>query len=229
MSNQNYTVQDWMKENTHRKELQKKSLIGDLKVSWNEIREKQWEAFNMALEMQNEVYKRKAQGKTNDWLKREIDKVQSWINDHIEMEQLYLENKAGNSNSIGDAIITGKTYESIKNTYEDYQSGKKAAAIIESKNGSRYSKSRLFQMYVYKDYLSFLKKINGKNQDEREKYNSENFWESAISLYQNDNGLDTYEDVYNHIKEVTGMEPVKKLSTMKTTIPKKIRKRMNKG
>jgi len=166
---QEYTIQNWMNENTTKQELQKLALREDINVSWNEIREKQWQAFNMALEMQLEAYKRKAEGKSNAWLKKEIDKVQSWINNHVEMEQFYIENKAGDTKNIGDAIITGKMYKSIKNTYENYQSGKRAAAIIEAKQGGEYSISRLFQMYVNKNYLNLLDELLHGTPTERKK------------------------------------------------------------
>lgn len=91
-----------------------------------------------------------------------------------------------------------KHFESDGLTDEDKQLAARYEGLTENNE-------RLRAAIIYKQIKKFEQDLKGAgnrvNYGEREKYHSDNYWDTAFNLYYNsNNSLNTWHDVYNHIE-----------------------------
>ena len=118
---------------------------------FQKIKEARQLAFKQSVEMTVNSLKIRAADKNKDWVEKEFEIINRFLKEHPEIEQKYIE---GTTSS---ALITGKKFLQIQQTYERYKQGGIFQVWLYDTNGKT---DKLHQMYVMKEYINWLPNRN---------------------------------------------------------------------
>lgn len=177
----------------------KRDTIGLIKNEYKKILKAQEQAFDWAVDINTQVSKFIAEGKSARWKELEAEKIERFIKENPDLEQ---ECEKGLRDTF---LISGKKFKRIKEIYDTCKNGGIGAAHIDRKQGHPYKKgdierSLLFDMYVAKSFLKELKKMLQEQSgelSEKEKFHPEHIRDTANEI-KAENGF-TWEQVYDFI------------------------------
>lgn len=130
-------------------------------------------AFDWAVEITLHSMSNQAEGKSDKWTEIEIQKTEKFIKENPDLEQKYEEGYKDTN------FINGSDYRAIQRLYEKFEQGHHDQWVgIPSKDVP----SRLFEMYLCKQYLKWLKKRRGK-QDGRKNNKKGEFIEPESAFW----------------------------------------------
>jgi len=151
-----YTFNDWLAGSLPDDKVTQEFLTGNMDADERKrIADAKKQAFHWGVETRvkaliNEMLDQKTSKDFKRWIEIEINKVNSHINDHPEIEKLFIQDKADTN------LITASKYKLAKSQYERFKKGERITFGTEEIINGKHKPNRLERMYIYKEYLEHL-------------------------------------------------------------------------